>query len=850
MFERFTEKAIKVVMLSQEESRRLGHNFVGTEQILLGLIGENGGVAYKVLRSLGVTLREARTEVEQIIGRGSGFVAVEIPFTPRAKRVLEIAIEEARDLGHGYIGTEHILLALLEEEVGVGVRVLQQLGLEISQVRTEVLIQIGETDDIELGADRDDFYEMGTISIEEFTTNLTEAAFNGKLDPVVGRDEEIERVIQILARRRKNNPVLIGEPGVGKTAVAEGLAQRIVKRDVPDLLEDKQVISLDIGLLLAGTKYRGEFEERLKRIMDEVRTTDNIILVIDEVHTLIGAGAAEGAVDAANILKPALARGELQCIGATTIEEYRKHIERDSALERRFQPVTIKEPSVQDTVEILRCLRPSYERHHGLKITDSALEAAANMGAQYISDRFLPDKAIDLIDEAGSRVRLKAIRMPDSANDLDRELREIVKEKEKAIADQNFDQAGNALDRELELRAQLSAILSTMDRVPGPAVKVMGESAVTEDDVASVVAAWTGIPVSKISKSESEKLLQMEETLHTRIIGQDTAVSAVSKAIRRARVGLRNPNRPIASFLFSGPTGVGKTELTKALALYFFGSEDAMVRLDMSEFMERHTVAKLIGSPPGYVGYSEGGQLTEAVRRKPYTVVLFDEVEKAHPDVFNLLLQILEDGRLTDSKGRLIDFKNSMLILTSNIGAKAVQANTTSSGDIGFGDMLLDDGDPTYARMASLVNEELKRFFRPEFLNRLDEVIVFQQLSKKDLSQIADIMIKQLCDRTEEKNFSLKVTQSAKDVLIDEGYDPIYGARPLRRAITRLLEDRLATTFLSESVGPGSVIMVDANAQKELTINVSAVANPEDNTMSTDTVEKEKKVDSDVVVAA
>ena len=670
MFERFTEKAIKVVMLSQEESRRLGHNFVGTEQILLGLVGENGGVAYKVLRTFGVTLREARTEVERIIGRGSGFVAVEIPFTPRAKRVLEIAIEEARDLGHGYIGTEHILLALLEEEVGVGVRVLQQLGLVISQIRTELLIQIGENIEAVAPGDKSDQFDMGGLAIEEFTTNLTETAYNGNLDPVVGRDDEISRVIQILARRRKNNPVLIGEPGVGKTAVAEGLAQRIVERDVPALLDDKQVISLDVGLLLAGTKYRGEFEERLKRIVDEIRSSENIILVIDEVHTLIGAGAAEGAVDAANILKPALARGELQCLGATTVEEYRKHIERDSALERRFQPVQVPEPSVDDTVDILRCLRARYERHHGLKIGDDALEAASRMGAQYIADRFLPDKAIDLIDEACARVRLRATRTPDSATGLKRELRDVMKEKETAIREQDFERAADILDREIEIRAQLNIILSTVKRVSSSKETPTYESIVCEDDIAHVVAAWTGIPVNKLSKTESEKLLVMEDTLHSRIIGQEQAVSAVSKAIRRARVGLRNPNRPIASFLFSGPTGVGKTELTKALALFFFGAEDSMVRLDMSEYMERHTVAKLIGSPPGYVGYSEGGQLTEAVRRKPYTVVLFDEIEKGHPDVFNLLLQILEDGRLTDSKGRTIDFKNTMIILTSNVGAK------------------------------------------------------------------------------------------------------------------------------------------------------------------------------------
>jgi ATP-dependent Clp protease ATP-binding subunit ClpC len=833
MFERFTEKAIKVVMLSQEESRRLGHNFVGTEQILLGLVGENGGVAYKVLRTFGVTLREARTEVERIIGRGSGFVAVEIPFTPRAKRVLEIAIEEARDLGHGYIGTEHILLALLEEEVGVGVRVLQQLGLVISQIRTELLIQIGENIEAVAPGDKSDQFDMGGLAIEEFTTNLTETAYNGNLDPVVGRDDEISRVIQILARRRKNNPVLIGEPGVGKTAVAEGLAQRIVERDVPALLDDKQVISLDVGLLLAGTKYRGEFEERLKRIVDEIRSSENIILVIDEVHTLIGAGAAEGAVDAANILKPALARGELQCLGATTVEEYRKHIERDSALERRFQPVQVPEPSVDDTVDILRCLRARYERHHGLKIGDDALEAASRMGAQYIADRFLPDKAIDLIDEACARVRLRATRTPDSATGLKRELRDVMKEKETAIREQevegaavivvreqDFERAADILDREIEIRAQLNIILSTVKRVSSSKETPTYESIVCEDDIAHVVAAWTGIPVNKLSKTESEKLLVMEDTLHSRIIGQEQAVSAVSKAIRRARVGLRNPNRPIASFLFSGPTGVGKTELTKALALFFFGAEDSMVRLDMSEYMERHTVAKLIGSPPGYVGYSEGGQLTEAVRRKPYTVVLFDEIEKGHPDVFNLLLQILEDGRLTDSKGRTIDFKNTMIILTSNVGAKAIQNAAGSGSGLGFDSPDTNDEDSEYTRMAELVNEELKRFFRPEFLNRLDEVIIFQQLTKRDLGQIADIMLAQLCARTKDQNFTLNVTPRAKDLLIDEGFDPIYGARPLRRAIMKLLEDKLAQTVLSESIEPDSLVLVDVNDNRELSIVV------------------------------
>ena len=828
MFERFTEKAIKVVMLAQEESRRLGHNFVGTEQILLGLIGEGAGVATKVLKSMGVNLKDARMEVERIIGRGSGFVAVEIPFTPRAKRVLEMAIEEARDLGHSYIGTEHILLALLEEEDGVATRVLENLGVDLSKVRSEILGQIGETVEITISGNNSEngaIFDVSTRTptLEEFTTNITETAAEGKLDPVIGRQQEIERVIQILARRTKNNPVLIGEPGVGKTAVAEGLAQRIVQRDVPDLLEDKMVISLDIGLLLAGTKYRGEFEERLKRIMDEVQAASNIILVIDEVHTLIGAGAAEGAIDAANILKPALARGELQVIGATTIEEYRKYIERDAALERRFQPVRVDEPSVKDTIEILRGLRERYERHHNLRINDEALAAAAKMGAQYIADRFLPDKAIDLIDEAGSRVRLMNYRLPDAALELDQELRELLKEKDAAVRLQNFEQAGELRDREMEIRAQISAIVQSTKRQPK---SNKDRAVVGEEDVAQVVAAWTGIPVNKISKTESEKLLNMEDTLHERIIGQHQAVVSVSKAIRRARVGLRNPDRPIASFIFAGPTGVGKTELTKALASYFFGAEDSMVRLDMSEYMERHTVAKLIGSPPGYVGYSEGGQLTEAVRRKPYTVVLFDEIEKAHPDVFNLLLQILEDGRLTDSRGRTIDFKNTLIIMTSNVGAKVIEKGS-SNGSLGF-DVAEDTENTQYERISALVNEELKNYFRPEFLNRLDEIIIFSQLTKDDVGQIAEIMIKQLTDRVLEQGIRLQVTERVKERLTDEGFNPIYGARPLRRAVMRLLEDNLAGEFLSEELKPGTTIIVDLDDNKEINVFVSEMENADE----------------------
>lgn len=705
MFERFTEKAIKVIMLAQEEARRLGHNFVGTEQILLGLIGEGTGIAAKVLKSMGVNLKDARVEVEKIIGRGSGFVAVEIPFTPRAKKVLELSLEEARQLGHNYIGTEHLLLGLIREGEGVAARVLENLALDLSKVRTQVIRLLGDTAEVSTGSGQN---KGKTPTLEEFGSNLTQKAAEGKLDPVIGRSKEIERVIQILGRRTKNNPILIGEPGVGKTAIAEGLAQRIINRDVPDILEDKRVVTLDIGLLVAGTKYRGEFEERLKKIIDEIRVANNVILIIDEVHTLIGAGAAEGAIDAANILKPALARGEMQCIGATTIEEYRKHIEKDSALERRFQPVMVGEPSVEETIEILYGLRDRYEKHHKLVISDEALTAAAKFADQYIADRFLPDKAIDLIDEAGSRVRLMNSQLPAAARELDKELREVLKQKDEAVRGQDFETAGQLRDREMEIKAQIAAIAQSKKSEEDTAKEV---SIVTEEDIAQIVAAWTGIPVNKMTRSESEKLLQMEDTLHGRIIGQDEAVVAVSKAIRRARVGLKNPNRPIASFIFSGPTGVGKTELTKALASYFFGSEEAMVRLDMSEYMERHTVSKLIGSPPGYVGYNEGGQLTESVRRRPYTVVLFDEIEKGHPDVFNLLLQILEDGRLTDSKGRTVDFKNTLLILTSNVGSKVIEKG---GGGLGF-ELSENPGDSQYNRIKSLVNEELKQYFRPEF---------------------------------------------------------------------------------------------------------------------------------------
>ncbi|PWZ39535.1 Chaperone protein ClpC1, chloroplastic [Zea mays] len=821
MFERFTEKAIKVIMLAQEEARRLGHNFVGTEQILLGLIGEGTGIAAKVLKSMGINLKDARVEVEKIIGRGSGFVAVEIPFTPRAKRVLELSLEEARQLGHNYVGSEHLLLGLLREGEGTDVR-----------YDVQVIRMVGESTEAVGAGVGGGSSGQKMPTLEEYGTNLTKLAEEGKLDPVVGRQDQIERVTQILGRRTKNNPCLIGEPGVGKTAIAEGLAQRIANGDVPETIEGKKVITLDMGLLVAGTKYRGEFEERLKKLMEEIKQNEDIILFIDEVHTLIGAGAAEGAIDAANILKPALARGELQCIGATTLDEYRKHIEKDPALERRFQPVKVPEPTVDETIQILRGLRERYELHHKLRYTDDALIAAAQLSYQYISDRFLPDKAIDLIDEAGSRVRLRHAQLPDEAKELDKELRQITKQKNEAVRGQDFEKAGELRDREMELKAQITAIIDKSKEM----IKAETESGevgplVTEADIQHIVSSWTGIPVEKVSSDESDRLLKMEETLHTRIIGQDEAVKAISRAIRRARVGLKNPNRPIASFIFSGPTGVGKSELAKALAAYYFGSEEAMIRLDMSEFMERHTVSKLIGSPPGYVGYTEGGQLTEAVRRRPYTVVLFDEIEKAHPDVFNMMLQILEDGRLTDSKGRTVDFKNTLLIMTSNVGSSVIEKGGRK---IGF-DLDYDEKDTSYNRIKSLVTEELKQYFRPEFLNRLDEMIVFRQLTKLEVKEIADIMLKEVFDRLKAKDINLQVTEKFRDRVVDEGYNPSYGARPLRRAIMRLLEDSLAEKMLAGEVKEGDSAIVDVDSDgKVIVLNGgSGVAEPLEPALST-----------------
>lgn len=832
MFEKFTEGAIKVIMLSQEEARRMGHNFVGTEQLLLGVIGQRHGIGARALKKMKVTLKKARKEIELYIGRGTGFVASEIPFTPRAKRVLEMAVHEGKDLGQNFVGTEHILLALIAESDGVAMRTLDKLGVNIPQLRNLVLAYIEETQEEILRplTQAEKFLlereKKGspTPTLDEYAENITKEAIDGNLDPVIGREKEIDDVIAVLARRTKNNPVLIGEPGVGKTAVAEGLAQLILTEKVPDFLDGSLIMALDLGSILAGTKYRGEFEERLKRIVEEAQNDTAVIVVIDEIHTLVGAGAAEGAVDAANILKPALARGKFRCIGATTNDEYRKYIERDPALERRFQPVHVEEPSVGTTIEILRGLRSKFEQHHTLSYHDKALEQAAILSDKYVADRYLPDKAIDVLDEAGARVRLENRRLPLGLRSLMKELQETIKDKEECIKEHDFEAAKQLLDHEMEVRTHIRIMKQSALTNQKRGFTRHEVDMVTETDVSDVVSNWTGIPVTKITGSESERLLKMEETLHERIIGQKHAVVAVSKAIRRARVGLRNPNRPIASFIFAGPTGVGKTELTKALSDYMFSSEDSMIRLDMSEYMEKHTVAKLIGSPPGYVGYNEGGQLTEAVRSKPYSVVLLDEVEKAHPDVFNLLLQILDDGRLTDSKGRLIDFTNAMIIMTTNLGAKIIERESgikskSEQGERGF--KITPDAvlgwepvpepikDPElFERVTKLVNDELKNFFRPEFLNRIDEIVVFNHLTRIDIWQICGLMIKQIQSRLRDKGINLIVELSVQAFLTDEGYDPIYGARPLRRAIMKYLEDTLAEQCLSKTLYPNTKIIV------------------------------------------
>jgi len=832
MFEKFTEGAIKVIMLSQEEARRMGHNFVGTEQLLLGVIGQRHGIGARALKKLKVTLKKARKEIELYIGRGTGFVASEIPFTPRAKRVLEMAVHEGKDLGQNFVGTEHILLALIAESDGVAMRTLDKLNVDIQKLRNLILTYIEETQEEILRplTQAEKFLlereKKGspTPTLDEYAENITKEAIDGNLDPVIGREKEIDDVIAVLARRTKNNPVLIGEPGVGKTAVAEGLAQLILTEKVPDFLDGSLIMALDLGSILAGTKYRGEFEERLKRIVEEAQNDSAVIIVIDEIHTLVGAGAAEGAVDAANILKPALARGKFRCIGATTNDEYRKYIERDPALERRFQPVHVEEPSVGTTIEILRGLRSKFEQHHTLSYHDKALEQAAILSDKYVADRYLPDKAIDVLDEAGARVRLENRRLPLGLRSLMHELQETIKDKEECIKEHDFEAAKQLLDHEMEVRTHIRIMKQSALTNEARGFSRRDVDMVTETDVSDVISNWTGIPVTKITGSESERLMRMEDTIHERIIGQKHAVIAVSKAIRRARVGLRNPNRPIASFIFAGPTGVGKTELTKALSDYMFSTEDSMIRLDMSEYMEKHTVAKLIGSPPGYVGYNEGGQLTEAVRSKPYSVVLFDEVEKGHPDVFNLLLQILDDGRLSDSKGRVIDFTNTLIIMTTNLGSKIIERESgikskTDQGERGF--KITPDAvlgwepvpeaikDPElFERVSRLVNEELKNFFRPEFLNRIDEIIVFNHLTRIDIWEICELQIKSVQKRLKEKGINLIVDLAVQAFLTDEGYDPIYGARPLRRAIMKYLEDTLAEQCLSKTLYPNTKIIV------------------------------------------
>lgn len=792
MYTRFTERAQKVLALAQEEAARLHHPGVGTEHILLGLAREGEGIAAKALMSLGVSAEKVQTEVERIIGPGQGQVSA-MTYTPRAKKVIELSIDEARKLNHSYVGTEHILLGLIREGEGVAARVLGNLGVSLNKARQQVLQLLGG-DMSDLGPDKD--AAAGTPTLDGLARDLTQMARDGKLDPVIGRGNEIERVIQVLSRRTKNNPVLIGEPGVGKTAIAEGLAQRIVSGDIPETLRNKRVMVLDMGTVVAGTKYRGEFEDRLKKIMEEIRQAGNVILFIDELHTLIGAGGAEGAIDASNILKPALARGELQCIGATTLDEYRKHIEKDAALERRFQPITVDQPTPEEAVQILHGLRDRYEAHHRVKITDEALEAAVRLSDRYITDRFLPDKAIDLIDEAASRVRLQTHTAPPNLKELEQRLEKVRGEKDSAVQSQEFEKAASLRDHEQKLKQELESRKAEWQKT-----QANDDIRVTADDIAHIVAAWTGIPVKQLAQEESERLMKLESILHSRVVGQSEAVEAVSRAIRRARAGLKDPKRPIGSFIFLGPTGVGKTELARALADAMFGDEDAMIRVDMSEFMERHSTARLVGAPPGYVGFEEGGQLTEKVRRKPYSVVLLDEVEKAHPEVFNILLQVLDDGRLTDGKGRTVDFRNTVIIMTSNVGAESIR----KGGSLGF----KPDTASQYEDMKTKVMDDLKRSFRPEFLNRVDEIIVFHPLDEAQIGNIVDLMVQDLQKRLVEQEIVFTLTDEAKAFLAKEGFDPQYGARPLKRAIQRHIEDKLSEGLLTGTVKRGDSIRID-----------------------------------------
>ena len=821
-FEKFSERARRVLSLAQEEAQRFNHNYIGTEHILLGLVRETDGVAARVLTNLSVELSKVRSAVEFIIGRGERRPAPgEIGLTPRAKKVIELAVDEARRLNHHYIGTEHLLIGLMREGEGVAAGVLESLGVSLEKVRTETNRILSQNVQPQGSEQRPGGRTQSrTPTLDQLGIDLTNMARNDKLDPVVGRSKEIQRVIQILSRRTKNNPVLIGEPGVGKTAIVEALAQRIISGDVPDGLQRKRVVTLDMGVLVAGTKYRGEFEERLKKVIDEIKTSGNCILFIDEMHTMVGAGAAEGAVDAANIMKPSLARGELQCIGATTLDDYRKYVERDPALERRFQPIHVAEPSVEETIEILRGIKRRYEDHHHLKIEDEALEAAAQLSSRYISDRFLPDKAIDLVDEASSRVRIRKTTMPLSVKEVTKVLEKVRKDKDEALANQQYEFATELHQREQTLKTKLDQLEKEWH--DDARVDETSEPIVTAEDVAEVASMWTGIPVMRLATEESQRLLQMEDTLHRRVVGQDEAIVSIAKAVRRARAGLKDPRRPIGVFLFLGPTGVGKTYLVRALSEFMFGSEDSMVRLDMSEFMERHTVARLVGAPPGYVGYDEGGQLTEAVRRKGYCAILLDEIEKAHPDVFNILLQIFDDGHLTDAKGRKVDFRNTLIVMTSNIGSDLISRERF----MGF-NVTTDEAktaEQAYERMKGKVTDEVKRFFRPEFLNRIDASVVFHALSKEHIMQIVDLMLADVGKTLLGKGVTLEVSQSARDLLADKGYDPNFGARPLRRQIQEQVEDKLSEELLAGRFGPGDTVVIDVEEGKTVVKVKSPVA--------------------------
>ncbi|MGW0227784.1 ATP-dependent Clp protease ATP-binding subunit [Actinopolymorpha singaporensis] len=818
MFERFTDRARRVVVLAQEEARMLSHNYIGTEHILLGLIHEGEGVAAKALESLGISLEAVRAQVEEIIGQGQQAPSGHIPFTPRAKKVLELSLREALQLGHNYIGTEHILLGLIREGEGVAAQVLVKLGADLGRVRQQVIqllsgYQGKETAGAAAGASGESS-PQGSLVLDQFGRNLTQGAREGKLDPVIGREKEIERVMQVLSRRTKNNPVLIGEPGVGKTAIVEGLAQAIVRGDVPETLKDKQIYTLDLGALVAGSRYRGDFEERLKKVLKEIRTRGDIVLFIDELHTLVGAGAAEGAIDAASILKPMLARGELQTVGATTLDEYRKYLEKDAALERRFQPIHVQEPSMALTIEMLKGQRDRYEAHHRVTITDQAIVAAAQLSDRYISDRFLPDKAIDLIDEAGSRLRIRRMTAPPDLREFDERIANVRRDKEAAIDAQDFERAASLRDEEKKLIAQKA---EREKQWKAGDMDVVAE--VDEELIAEVLSTATGIPVFKLTEEESQRLLRMEDELHKRYVGQEDAVRALAKAIRRTRAGLKDPKRPGGSFIFAGPSGVGKTELSKALTEFLFGDEDALIQLDMSEYSEKHTVSRLFGSPPGYVGYDEGGQLTEKVRRKPFSVVLFDEVEKAHPEIFNSLLQILEEGRLTDAQGRVVDFKNTVIIMTTNLGtrdiAKGVNLGFTQSKDAGG----------SYERMKSKVQEELKQHFRPEFLNRVDDIIVFPPLTEEQLVDIVDLLVAKVEERLRDKDMGIELTQNAKLLLAKRGYDPVLGARPLRRTLQREIEDTLAEKLLYGELTPGQIVLVDVQGEgKEATFTFTGTS--------------------------